>query len=330
MESEFNVVEAAAELTAESGTSEASTSSEMSESHGQAETESATSGETSHELAPEDIIKKLSEEAPAEDSELLAKINSFGLIHKGAPIEIKDQKQLSELIQKGFDYTQKTMALAEESKLKQEEFAKLEETHRQKESVLQQKEQEIGNHIFENKIMETILTKMKSSDPELFDHLAQLYNQEINAYELRRPEITRYESQFQQLHDEIAQLKGVREKEDLGKIKASWESELSEVQSKTAPALAKLGVKVDWDKVKSVWTSDASNKMTVEQALYASHGKEIAKANESYAKLMATKAKTNEKLVNRSGVGAQTRGQESFKVKPGSYEELLKMASSNI
>ena len=118
--------------------------------------------------------------------------------------------------------------------------------------------------------------------------------------------------------------------EDQGKIKASWESELSEVQSKTAPALAKLGVKVDWDKVKSVWTSDASNKMTVEQALYASHGKEIAKANESYAKLMATKAKTNEKLVNRSGVGSQTRGQESFKVKPGSYEELLKMASSNI
>jgi hypothetical protein len=84
-------------------------------------------------------------------------------------------------------------------------------------------------------------------------------------------------------------------------------------------------VKVDWEKVKGVWSADATGKMSVEDALYASFGKDIAKANQSYQKLLATKSKVGSSNIRRTGVGAGSRGEKQDMVyKAGDYESMLR------
>lgn len=74
--------------------------------------------------------------------------------------------------------------------------------------------------------------------------------------------------------------------------------------------VGKLGVKVDWDKVKEIWSSDASGKMSVEQALNAVHGADFNKAYTSHHKLLATKNKTTNSMLKKTGVGGAASGKD--------------------
>ena len=145
---------------------------------------------------------------------------------------------------------------------------------------------------------------------------------------LAKPLEAKFEGKIKQLEEKLQSFQGEKKNEELKGIKQGWEKELSEVQTKTAASLARLGVKPDWEKVKSTWMADSTNSMSVEQALYAAYGKDIVAANESYAKLLATKSKTQSQMLNRTGVGAGTKGQgETIKVEPGNYESILRQAS---
>lgn len=279
---------------------------------------------------PKGILEKLGKEeaAPEVNNALIEQINALNAIHNGMPIKVDSPEQLRELLQKGFDYTKKTMSHSEEVKAKAEEFTARETKFQERETQLVQKEQEIQSTVYENKIMENMLLGWKNSDPELFSYLSQAYQQEVNKFEAQKPLITQYESQFKQLNDRFAQLEQGKQQEELGQIKKSWENEMNDVQTRMAAPLAKIGVKPDWEKVKQAWTADSTNKMSVEDALYAAHGKDIAKANESYQKLLATKNKTQTKMLSRSGIGNAAHGsKETLKVAPGNYEELLRQAS---
>jgi len=324
---EFNLMEAAAELTSEGAQAE---STQETFSEGQAET---TPNESENaEMSAKDILEQVGKEEPQEASpELLAQINALGAIHNGMPISVNSPDQLKELLQKGFDYTKKTMAHAEEVRVKQEEFSKLENQFKEKETALAQKEQQLEQTVYTNQILGSIVAKIQAEDPELFEHLDRLYRNEEDSYNKQMPFKKQFEGEVNNLRQEIQGLKGQKQQEELSSIKQSWEKDLSEVQSKQAAALVKLGVKPDWEKVKQAWTADVTNKMTVEEALYAVHGKEIMKANESYQKMLATKAKTQGKLLGRSGVGAgQSSAKETIKVAPGNYEEILRQAMKQI
>lgn len=318
----FNLMEAAAELTSEEGTEQASP--EIAEVEGQS---IANPEEPTTEEDPREILSKVGQEAtsPEDISKALEQINQLGAIHNGLPITINDANQLKEIIQKGFDYTKKTMAHAEEVKAKSEEFAKLEATYKEKETALAQKEQEIQEVVNDNNIITSLLTKWQSSDPELFSYIQSAYMQELNAYKQHQPVLAKYEGEFKALREEINGLRGQKQTEELNSIRQGWEKELSEVQSKSAASLAKLGVKVDWEKVKSTWTTDATNKMSVEDALYAAYGKEIAKANQSYQKLLATKNKAQASKIQRTSIGSEQKGTVGdVAIKAGDYESLLR------
>lgn len=325
---EFNLMEAAAELTSEEGTSAESTQETFSE--GQAET---TPNETENEgMSAKDILEKLGSEKEEEASpELIAQINALGAIHNGMPISVNSPEQLKELLQKGFDYTKKTMAHAEEVRAKQEEFSKIEAQFKEKETALAQKEQQLEQVTYTNSILSSIVAKIQAEDPELFEHLDRLYRMEEDAYHKQMPFKKQFEGEVNSLRQEIQGLKGQKQQEELSSIKQSWEKDLADVQAKQAPALAKLGVKPDWEKVKQAWTADVTNKMTVEEALYAVHGKDIMKANESYQKMLATKNKTQSKLLGRTGVGqGSSSAKETIKVQPGNYEEILRQAMNQL
>lgn len=315
-------MEAAAELTNEGASNESSP--EITETEGQS---TENPNQTATEEDPREILNKVGQDAanPEELSKVLEQINQLGAIHNGMPITINDANHLKEIIQKGYDYTKKTMAHAEEVKAKTEEFTQREAKFKETETLLAQKEQELSEVVNDNNIITSMLTKWQSSDPDLFAYIQNAYLQELNAYKQQQPVIAKYEGEFKALREEINGLRGQKKTEELNSIRQGWEKELSEVQSKTAASLSRLGVKVDWEKVKSAWSADATGKTTVEDALYAAFGKEIAKANQSYQKLLATKNKAQASKIQRTSVGAGQKGiSGDVSFKAGDYESLLK------
>jgi hypothetical protein len=327
---EFNLHEAANEIIAEGESSTESTSETPVEGQA-AQVDSQEKTTEQAQTSPEEILKKIAEEKedPAQFADLLKGVNSLGMVRNGLPIGIDTPEQLKELIQKGFDYTQKTMEHAEIVKAKTEEFQQKEAHYKEVESQLAQKEQQMSDVLFSNQILGSIVQKLQSKDPELFAHLDQLYREEEGAYAAQKPLEAKFQGEISKLSSEIQNLKGQKQTEELGKIKSGWEKELSDVQSKSAAPLAKLGVKVNWDKVKEAWTADSTNTMTVEQAMYAVHGADISKANESHKKLLETKAKTQAAMLGRTGVGSGgQKGQaETIKAPVGDYESIIRQAS---
>lgn len=319
----FDLMEAANELTSEDvGTDSSST--ENLEVEGQSH---ANPEESTDEVNPRDILDKVGQEQVDSESfkQTLEQINQLGAIHNGQPVAIDSPEMLKEIIQKGFDYTKKTMAHAEDVRLKTEEFATREAKYKETEQVLAQKEQEMESTVNDNNIITALLTEWQTKDPELFSFIQSAYVERLNQFNAQKPVIARYEGQFKELQNEIQQLKGGKQTEELSSIKQGWEKDLGDTQARTASSLAKLGVKVDWDKVKDVWSSDATGKMGVEDALYAAFGKDIAKANQSYQKLLTTRNKANAAKIQRTGVSSGSRGERGDVVfKAGDYESLLR------
>lgn len=328
---EFNLHEAANEIISNDSQDASTDASESLE--GQAENASPEVSENK-ELSPEEILKQVGEdkEAPEQFAELLKGVNSLGMIRNGLPVSVESPDQLKELIQKGFDYTQKTMEHAELVKTKEAEFQQKEVQFKELESQFAQKEQAIEQTIFTNQIMGELVQELQSSDPELYDHLDKLFRSKEDAYFKQMPFKKEFEGKIGELEKKISSFEQQKHGEELSGIKQSWENDLSETQTKVAASLSKLGVKPDWNKVKEAWMADASNKLTVEQALYAVHGSEIVKANESHKKLLETQAKTRGNLLNRSGVGSAQRGagEAIAAAGVGDYRSILEQSSATM
>lgn len=326
---EFNIHEAAAEII---GDDSQPASTDDSSLEGQPEGSQETI--EGKELSPEEILKQVGEqkEDPAQFAELLKGVNGLGMIRNGLPVSVESPDQLKELIQKGFDYTQKTMEHAESVKTKEAEFQQKETHFKELEAQYAQKEQEHQQVFYTNKIMADIVTELRSKDPELFAHLDALFREKESVYQAHQQVEKKFSGEINGLKQEIQSFKKEKQGEELGKIKQGWESELSDTQTKYAGSLAKLGLKADWEKVKGVWSSDASGKMTVEQALYAVHGQDIIKANESAKKLAETRAKTSASLLGRSGIGQGQRGKEvSIEASSdGDYGSILRTAAATM
>lgn len=322
---EFNIHAAAAELTSE-GTNETVEESPTPTIEGQ--TTPVESHESTEELNSENILNELGkeQEVPQDLNPLLEQVNGLGLIHNGSALKIESPEQLKEFLQKGFDYTKKTMALAEEAKVKNEEFTQRETKLKEIEEIYNQKMAEHEQIITDNNVFTNLLLNWKQSDPEIFSFLQNAYQQELTKFQQSQPIIAKYEGQIKQLNERFNKLEQGKQSEELSSIKNSFEKDLGEVQAKNASNLAKLGVKVDWEKVKTAWTADATGKMSVEQALHATYGKEISKAYESYKKLLSTKNKVQANIINKSGIGGQAQrgASETKTIIPGDYESLLR------
>lgn len=327
---EFNIHEAAEEIITNGEPTTAS--AEESSSEGQSEQEPNQSAEGT-QLSPEEILKQVAEqkEDPAQFAELLKSVNGFGMTKNGLPVSVESTDQLKDLIQKGFDYTYKTQEHAEIAKAKEAEFLQKEAQYKEVETQLAQKEQEMQDVVFSNQIMGSIVQRLQTDDLELWKYLDALYRKEEGQHLAHKPFQQKFESELKARDERINSLAEKIETKEKTELRQGFETGLSELQTKVAASLSKLGVKGDWTKVKEAWASDASNTMTVEQAFYAVHGKDIAKANESHQKLLATKTKTQAKLLGRTGIGGGQRGQEeTIKAPVGDYESIIRQASATM
>lgn len=324
---EFNLHDAADELISNEAATESTQAAPM-------EGQPATDPEEtiSDEQRAQDILDgKIVEEKPAEINQaLIDQINSIGAIHNGLPIKVDSPDQLKELLQKGFDYTKKTMAHAEESRLKQEEFAKIENSFKEKETAFAQKEQQLQTTVYTNQMMSAIIGKMQTEDPELFQHLDMLFRKEEDAYNKQAPFKAEFEGKFNSLQQEIQGLKGQKQQEELGSIKQNWESGLAQLQTQRGARLKELGIVPNWDKVKEVYASDASNKMTHEQALLAVHGADMIKMTESQLKTLQSKNKVQSQKLGRGGAGQRQAGGATTAVKGDGYLSFLRTEADNL
>lgn len=329
---EFNIHEAAKEIIAQE--SEPTTAStDESSSAGQSEQESNQNAE-GQQLSPEEILKQVSEqkEAPAQFAELLKSVNGFGMTRNGQPVSVESADQLKDLIQKGFDYTYKTQEHTELAKAKEAEFQQKDARYKELDAQYAQKEQEHAQVFQNNNLLVSLLGKIQSQDPELFQHLDKLWIEEERQFSMNKPLEAKFQGEISKLNTEIQSLKGQTKEKELGSIKQGWEQELKDVQGKYAASLGKLGVKPDWKKVEEAWKADSSNTLSVEQAFYAVHGKDIQAANESYKKLLSTKNKTQAHLLGRSGMGA-SQGKKEPEIKAavvGDYGSLLREAAAQL
>ena len=285
------------------------------------------------EVSPDQILEKLNEDKadPKVSEDLLRFVNELGATHNGQPVKIENSDQLKELVQKGYDYTKKTMALAEEVKGFEKQKETIESEYKAKYDELAKVEQNLTEVSYENQIMESILKEMQATDPELFDEFKARYAAEHNRRSQAMPYVKQFESQFAELNNKIQSLQGEKTKDELLNIKQTWEKDLSAMQAKYAPINSKLGIKFDWDKVHDAWKSDASGKMSVEQAIHAVHGAEISKAYESHQKLLATKNKTSNAMLKKSGVGSSaTKSEVDQKFRTGDYGKFLESVSKTM
>jgi hypothetical protein len=328
---EFNLDAAAEEIIAESDSTPEATE-ESSQSEGQTEQVPQESVEAK-EPSPEDILNQLSQEkeSPEQFAEILKAVNALGAVHHGAPITVDSPEKLKQLLEMGAGFYQKTEAHANEVKAKEAEFQQKDAHFKEVEGKLAQKEQEIEQVVYTNQILGSIVQDLQVKDPELFAHLDALYREKENSYQSQMPFKKQFEGKISELENKLKGFESQKQGEELGKIKQSWEAGLSEVQTKFAAPLQKLGIKGDWSKVKEVWSADATGTMTPEQAFFAVHGKDIVKANESHKKLLETKAKTQAKLLGRTGIGSGQRGkEETIEAQAGDYDSILRIASATM
>jgi hypothetical protein len=326
---EFNLHEAAEELIA-SDSGAATGSTQGSASEGQLETDPAKTEAT--QLSAEDVLNgKVGEVTPpVVDAALLESVNKLGAIHNGMPIKVDTPEQLKEILQKGFDYTKKTMTLAEEGKVKQEEWAEKENSFKERDATYAQKEQGLQEVSFQNNIVNSMVDKWKTSDPELYNYIQAQFQSEIAEFQKSQPIIAQYENRFKQLDEKLSQFEQGKQQETLGSIKQSWEKELGELQTARAPRLKELGIVPNWDKVKEVYAADASNTMTAEKALLAVHGADMIKMAESQIKALQAKSKVQGHKLGRGGVGYSQKASATVDVKGGDIMSYLRAESNNL
>lgn len=166
-------------------------------------------GEESEEGAPEESEQgeeEVSEESEGEeveqpegeDDEEQQDEPTFKLKHEGKEVELK-QSEVVELAQKGFDYTQKTMAVAEERKAADAARAQAEQ-HRQ------QYEQTLGQSVGQLQALEKFLTEQIGSPPpvELAQQDVAYYIAQKEQYEARRGQLADAREAIAKLQDEQA------------------------------------------------------------------------------------------------------------------------------
>lgn len=239
-------------------------------------------------------LEQGNEGAESQGGDMLGAINDLGLIHKGLPFEVESQEQLKELLQKGFDYTQKTQEFAEQRKAETSQFEQEREQLQGEYKALEEKQNEFQDTLNEYELFRLTLNQLQSEDPDTFDYVEQLFNKQASAYNAptSHPAFKEMQQKLNAFETRFKEQSESEKENQFSKIREDWENGLKETQGKFGSKLRALKVPANWAQVQDVWQRDTTGAMTVEQALYAVHGKEIADALARQKQVATTKAQS--------------------------------------
>lgn len=256
------------------------------------------------------------EEVSADENQengILEQINALGLIHNDTDLKVESVEQLKSLVQQGFDYTKKTQSLADERKsfevekssAEKELMTAIEEFNKQSEGMSAQlQELELWGHTIE---------RMKSEAPDVFEEVQALFDGTRRQYDNPM-----FKNQIESLRKEFSETQNSLKQRENQAIVDQFEREKASM-SDIEKSMTDLGVKVDWDKVKSEWANTGMDLKKVVGSLYF---ESIAKAQASKEKVAANKTAATKRPV---GTGTSSRpGRVTQDVKyDGSIDSLI-------
>lgn len=314
---------------------ETNTSEESSNdlSNDETSNESENDNSEKEELSLEDQLNSFNSEDNEKKeggSSLLDELNQLGLIRQGLPIEFDEIDKVKEYLSKGFDYTAKTQELAEQRKEFEAKQSEFEQEYQNKLNEVEEYRVSQQEKLTENEIMAQVLQELQTTEPDLFQMVAGAYNQRMNLIQMQNnsPMVKGFNDKISNLEKQLQATQKTEISKENDSILQKWDTELSEVQSAYATKLRKLGVKPNWEKVKSVWSNDATNKTSVKDAFFAIHGEQITKALDAQSKLNATKAKSALRSGPENNNVKNTSDQKKSEFGSGTYlsdlEEIAK------
>lgn len=272
-------------------------------------------GLTENEEEDTEVVED-GEEAPAGDVQengILEQINKLGLVHNDTDLKVESVEQLKNLVQQGFDYTKKTQSLADERKsfevekgsAEKELMSAIEDFNKQSEGLSAQlQELELWGHTIE---------RMKSEAPDVFEEVQALFDGTRRQYDNPM-----FKNQIESLRKEFSETQNSLKQRENQAIIDQFEREKGSMGD-IEKSMSDLGIKVDWDKVKSEWVNTGMDLKKVVGSLYF---ESITKAQASKEKVAATKTAATKRPV---GTGTSSRpGRVQTEVKyDGSIDNLI-------
>jgi hypothetical protein len=168
---------------------------------GEQSTEEEQGEELAEEVGAEEVAEEESEEVESDDEEAVSEDETVTITHDGKEVSLKKSEAL-ELAQKGFDYTKKTQALADERKA-------LEPVKQQYQERLAQHEQALNETLHRLQtaadFLESELGQPPSTDLASYD--AGAYIAQKEAYENRVAKLRNTYGQIQHLDQQKNQLR---------------------------------------------------------------------------------------------------------------------------
>lgn len=241
------------------------------------------------DLSPQEILKKLEEEKSEDQSDV--EQPQANAEDSKEFMEIDGQKYSKQEIQDGFmmrkDYTQKTQELSDQRKLFEQEATQVEQNLTEKYNAVEEREKQLVEQTQGYQQWDFFLQNLKANDPDFHAEIQSRF-QNANQH-LNNPVVQQLQ---QQVNNLTTQLQTNSNQAENQVILDSYNKELSSLKEKVVPRFNVLGLKnVDYDKIQKVWTEGEGNKLTVEDAFFAVHGKDIQKLYSSKLKLDALKEK---------------------------------------
>jgi len=288
------------DLGAETSASESTEASVESPSTSEVESQASESESPSLEDQLNDFnSQETNQENEGQPSNaLLDQLNDLGVIRQGMPVEFDDVDKVKEYLSKGFDYTAKTMELADQRKEFESQMQAQQEEIQQIRQEAETFRNENQEKLTENEVMGQVLSELRDSDPDAFNYIANAYSRMMGTIQMQNnnPVLQGVNQKISELEKQLQSKNQEQEQNEISNIQQEWTNGLQEVQSSFGPKLRQLGIKPNWQKVQNNWKSDKSGQTSVKEAFFAVHGDQIHKALEAQSRLNATRAKSNSRM----------------------------------
>jgi hypothetical protein len=215
-------------------------------------------------------MEGLDEESEDDDSSELEEQDdsseSYLTIKHGGEIQQLTKEQAQEYAQKGYDYTKKTQALAEERKRFDVERDAITKQIEEKWKTYQDSTQTYQDTLDKWHKWEYTLKNVKDTDPDLFAMLDDHYNNALRV--LDTPQSRETQKELNYLKQTISDLKQQMEKGIMStsdaSIRENYNKEYEQLKGSHFPRLKKLGLNPDPDKIKQAWVDGEKAGMVVE------------------------------------------------------------------
>ena len=253
------------------------------------------SEEFAEDAMGDDNDDESSEDNPKEESDGPEE-DLFEITHNNAKRSLT-KKEMIELAQKGFDYTQKTQGLSKERMAIQEEAKKLEERQAKLLNEVEQEKQKFKQELDLKRQWDFALDFMRQENPDLLAEIESSFKQATLHY--KHPLVD-------QLSRRIEELEANNTRQSDQQIANQYYSELNSLKESLIPKMNDLGISVDEEAIKQAWISGAKD---VKAAVYSLYGDQLNKLLSSKAKVQDTRSR----LASRpsAGIAGVNRGNKT-------------------